>query len=79
MRSFDYSALERRDWDSGILDLAERIGQFQKTLPGRGKGMEARLERLHAQARLQSAEFSNRIEGNATSGERLEMLFTLRT
>ena len=63
MRSFDYSRLADKAWDTDILNLVAKIHECKgrQDLFIRQKPVE--LERLVEIAKIQSTESSNKIEG----------------
>ena len=63
MRSFDYSRLVEKAWDTDILNLVAKIHECKgrQDLFIRQKPVE--LERLVEIAKIQSTESSNKIEG----------------
>ncbi len=79
MRSFDYSRLKERTWDTEILGLIAKIHECKgrQDLFIRQKPVE--LERLVETAKIQSTEASNRIEGIVTTDTRMKQLFEERT
>lgn len=79
MRTFDYSQLAERTWDSSILNLVAKIHECKgrQELFIRQKPME--LSRLVEIAKVQSTEASNRIEGIVTTATRMKQLLEERT
>ncbi len=79
MRSFDYSKLSERTWDSEIISYISKIHEYKgkQELFLRQKPVE--LERLIEIAKVQSTEASNRIEGIITTQSRLEQLVKDKT
>ena len=79
MRSFDYSKLYDKAWDSDILNLVAKIHECKgrQDLFVRQKPVE--LERLVEIARIQSTEASNKIEGIVTTSTRMKQLFEEKT
>ena len=79
MRSFDYSKLIDRTWDTDILNLVAKIHEYKgrQDLFIRQKPME--LERLVETAKIQSTEASNKIEGIVTTNTRMKQLFEEKT
>ncbi len=79
MRTFDYSRLKQRTWDTEILGLIAKIHESKgrQDLFIRQKPVE--LERLVQIAKIQSTEASNRIEGIVTTDTRMKQLFAERT
>ncbi len=79
MRTFDYTKLAERTWDtetiSYLTQIHERKGR--EDLYVRQKTVE--LNRLLEIARIQSTESSNRIEGIVTTGTRMRQLVEERT
>lgn len=75
MRSFDYSILADKKWDTDILNLVAKIHECKgrQELFIRQKPVE--LDRLVEIAKIQSTEASNKIEGIVTTGTRMKQLF----
>lgn len=79
MRSFDYSRLVNRSWDSEILGLVARIHEFKGRQELYLKQKPAELDRLIEIAKIQSTEASNEIEGIRTTNSRLQQLVNDKT
>jgi len=79
MRSFDYSKLAERKWDTDILNLVAKIHECKgrQDLFIRQKPVE--LTRLVEIAKIQSTEASNKIEGIVTTSTRMKQLFKEKT
>lgn len=79
MRTFDYSKLANKSWDTDILNLVAKIHECKgrQDLFVRQKPVE--LNRLVEIAKIQSTEASNRIEGIVTTKPRLNQLFNDKT
>lgn len=79
MRSFDYSKLAGRTWETDILNLVAKIHECKgrQDLFIRQKPVE--LDRLVEIAKIQSTEASNKIEGIVTTSTRLKQLFEEKT
>ena len=75
MRTFDYSKLENKAWDTDILNLIAKIHECKgrQDLYLRQKPVE--LDRLVEIAKIQSTEASNKIEGIVTTSTRMKQLF----
>ena len=75
MRSFDYSRLYEKAWDTDILNLIAKIHECKgrQDLFIRQKPVE--LDRLVEIAKIQSTEASNKIEGIVTTSTRMKQLF----
>lgn len=75
MRSFDYSRLYEKAWDTDILNLVAKIHEYKgrQDLFIRQKPVE--LDRLAEIAKIQSTEASNKIEGIVTTNTRMKQLF----
>ena len=75
MRSFDYSKLAEKTWDTDILNLVAKIHECKgrQDLFLRQKPVE--LNRLVEIAKIQSTESSNKIEGIVTTSTRMKQLF----
>ncbi|MBO4652902.1 MAG: Fic family protein [Lachnospiraceae bacterium] len=79
MRSFDYSRLAEKVWDTDILNLVAKIHECKgrQDLFIRQKPVE--LDRLIEIAMIQSTESSNKIEGIVTTSTRMKQLFEEKT
>ena len=79
MRSFDYSRLYEKAWDTDILNLVAKIHECKgrQDLFIRQKPVE--LDRLVEVAKIQSMEASNKIEGIITTSTRMKQLFEEKT
>ena len=79
MRSFDYSRLAKKSWDTEILNLVAKIHECKgrQDLFIRQKPIE--LDRLTEIAKIQSTEASNKIEGIVTTNTRMKQLFEEKT
>ena len=79
MRTFDYTKLAERSWDTEILSLIAAIHEHKgrQELYVRQKPVE--LDRLVAIAKIQSTEASNKIEGIVTTSTRIRQLMDDRT
>ena len=79
MRSFDYSRLYEKAWNTDILNLVAKIHECKgrQDLFIRQKPVE--LDRLVEIAKIQSAEASNKIEGIVTTSTRIKQLFEEKT
>ncbi|MCM1363136.1 MAG: Fic family protein [Clostridiales bacterium] len=79
MRSFDYSTLKKRKWDSEVLGLVAQIHEYKGRQEIYLKQKPAELDRLIEIAKIQSTEASNEIEGIRTTNTRLKQLVTDKT
>ena len=79
MRTFDYSYLAERTWDTEIISYISKIHEYKgkQALFLRQKPVE--LNRLIEIAKIQSTEASNRIEGIITTNARLKQLVADKT
>ncbi len=79
MRTFDYSRLTEKTWDTDILNLIAKIHECKgrQELFIRQKPVE--LDRLVEIAKIQSTEASNKIEGIVTTNTRMKQLFEEKT
>lgn len=79
MRSFDYSKLYDKTWDTDILNLVAKIHEHKgrQDLFIRQKPVE--LHRLVEIAKIRSTEASNKIEGIVTTSTRMKQLFEEKT
>ncbi len=79
MRVFDYSSLEKRKWDSEIVNLLAQIHEHK----GRQELFLNRkpvvLNKLVELAKVQSVEDSNKIEGIVTTAVRIKELMNQKT
>ena len=75
MRSFDYSTIADKMWDTDIVNLVAKIHECRgrEELFIRQKPVE--LNRLVEIAKIQSTESSNKIEGIVTTSARMKQLF----
>ena len=74
MRTFDYSQLQTRQWDSEILGLVAQIHEFKGRQELYLKQKPAVLDKLIDIAKVQSTEASNKIEGIVTTNTRVQQL-----
>ena len=79
MRTFDYTKLKERKWDSEILGLVAQIHEFKGRQELYLKQKPVELDRLIEIAKVQSTESSNEIEGIRTTNTRLKQLCTDKT
>lgn len=79
MRSFDYSRLYDKTWDTDILNLVAKIHEHKgrQDLFIRQKPVD--LHRLVEIAKIRSTEASNKIEGIVTTSTRMKQLFEEKT
>ena len=63
MRSFDYSRLYEKAWDTDILNLVAKIHECKGRQDVFIRQKPVELDRLVEIARIQSTEASNKIEG----------------
>lgn len=79
MRTFDYSSLYNKAWDTDLLNLVAKIHEYKarENLYALKKPHE--LDRLVEVAKIQSTEASNRIEGIVTTSTRIKQLFAEKT
>lgn len=79
MRAFDYRILEKKAWDTDIVNLVAKTHEYKgrQNLFIRQKPTE--LERLVEIAKIQSTEASNKLEGIVTTGTRMKQLFQYKT
>ena len=64
MRTFDYTKLKERKWDSEILGLVAQIHEFKGRQELYLKQKPVELDRLIEIAKVQSTESSNEIDKN---------------
>ena len=79
MRTFDYSSLKTRHWDSEILGLVAQIHEYKGRQELYLKQKPAALDKLIEIAKIQSTEASNKIEGIITTGTRVQQLCMAKT
>lgn len=79
MRTFDYSALQNRTWDSEVLSLVAQIHEYKGRQELYIQRNPVELERLVEIAKIQSTESSNEIEGIRTTNVRLRQLVADKT
>ena len=79
MRSFNYTKLGNKAWNTDILNLVAKIHEYKgkQALFIRQKPVE--LNRLVEIAKIQSTEASNKIEGIITTSSRMKQLFQEKT
>lgn len=79
MRNFDYMKLSERMWDTEIVSYIAKIHECKgrQDIFVRQKPVE--LERLIEIARVQSTEYSNKIEGIVTTSTRIKQLMNEKT
>lgn len=79
MRTFDYSNLKNRTWDSEVLGLVAQIHEYKGRQELYLKQKPAELDKLIEIAKVQSTEASNAIEGIRTTNTRLRQLYLDKT
>lgn len=79
MRTFDYSTLQSKQWDSEILGLVAQIHEFKGRQELYLKQKPAVLDKLIDIAKVQSTEASNKIEGIVTTNTRVQQLCMEKT
>ena len=79
MRSFDYSWLAEKTWDTDTLNLVAKIHECKGRQDLFIRQKTAELNRLVEIAKIQSTEASNKIEGILTTGTRMKQLFAEKT
>ena len=79
MRSFDYSNLKNKTWDSEILGLVAQIHEYKGRQELYLKQKPEELDKLIEIAKIQSTEASNEIEGIRTTNTRLKQLVADKT
>lgn len=79
MRSFDYSSLKEKTWDSEIISLVAQIHECKGRQTVYLKQKPQELEKLVEIAKRQSTEASNAIEGIRTTSTRLKQLCEEKT
>lgn len=79
MRSFNYSKIKDKKWDSEILGLVASIYRYQGKQEFYLKQRPEALNKLIEIARIQSTEASNEIEGIVTTSLRLKKLVEEKT
>ena len=79
MRSFNYSKIKDKKWDSEVLGLAASIYRYQGKQELYLKQKPEELNKLIEIAKIQSTEASNEIEGIVTTSVRLKKLVEEKT
>lgn len=79
MRTFDYNSLSEKMWDTDILNLVAKIHECKGRQDLFIRQKPAELTRLMEIAKIQSTEFSNKIEGIVTTSTRMKQLFEEKT
>ena len=79
MRSFDYSIIREKKWDSEVLGLVASIYKYQGKQELYLKQRPQELNKLIEIAKIQSTEASNEIEGIVTTSTRLKKLVEEKT
>ena len=79
MRTFDYSAIKEKKWDSEILGLVAAIYKHAGKQELYLKQKPHELEKLVEIAKIQSTEASNAIEGIVTTDTRIKQLVEEKT
>lgn len=79
MRTFDYTTLEKQQWDSETLGLIAQIHEYKGRQELYLKRQPETLDRLVEIAKIQSTEASNKIEGIVTTNTRIKQLCLEKT
>jgi Fic family protein len=79
MRDFNYSNLTEKNYDMSILNMVAKIHEFKGRQDQYIRQKPAELDRLTQQAKIQSTESSNKIEGIVTTSTRMKQLFAEKT
>lgn len=79
MRTFNYSLLKDKQWDSEILGLVAQIHEYKGRQELYLKKKPAVLKKLVEMAKIQSTEASNKIEGIVTTSTRIKELYQEKT
>lgn len=79
MRTFNYSHLKDKQWDSEILGLVAQIHEYKGRQELFLKQKPAVLKKLVEVAKIQSTEASNKIEGIVTTSTRIKQLYQKKT
>lgn len=79
MRTFNYSLLKDRQWDSEILGLVAQIHEYKGRQELYLKQKPSVIDKLVEIAKIQSTEASNKIEGIATTNTRIKQLYMEKT
>lgn len=79
MRTFDYTKLRDKKWDSEIIRLVAQIHEFKGRQELYLKQKPAEPDKLIEIAKIQSTEASNEIEGIRTTNTRLKQLYADKT
>lgn len=79
MRTFDYSKLQIKKWDSELLGLVAQIHEYKGRQELYLKQKPVVLDKLIDIAKIQSTEASNKIEGIVTTNTRVQQLCLEKT
>lgn len=79
MREFNYNKLLNKSWNLDILNLIAKIHEYKGKHNLLISQKTNELDRLVEIAKIQSVEYSNKIEGIVTTSMRLEQLFKEKT
>ncbi len=79
MRTFNYSFLKDKKWDSEILGLVSQIHEYKGRQELYLKQKPAVSNKLVEVAKIQSTEASNKIEGIVTTATRIKQLYQEKT
>lgn len=79
MRSFDYSSLFKRLWDTETMNLTNLIHEYKGKQDLYIQQKPDELEKLVVIAKVQSTESSNRMEGVKTTSNRIKSLMAQKT
>lgn len=79
MRNFDYSELSKKLWNNDVVFYVAKIHEHKGRQELFISQKPAELEKLAENARIQSTEASNKIEGIVTTSSRLRLLMNGKT
>lgn len=79
MRHFDYASLKNMTWDNEVINYLSLIHEYKGKQSSYIQKRPLELERLEENAKVQSTEASNSIEGIRTTETRLRQLMNERT
>ncbi len=79
MRDFDYEKLSEKLWDAEVVSYVSKIHEYKGKQELFAHRKPVILKRLAEDARIQSTEASNKIEGIVTTSARMKQLFADKT
>ena len=79
MKVFNYSKYNHYTWDNEILGYISQIHEYKGKLKNLEKENLVKINKLIEIAKIQSTEYSNKIEGIVTTNTRLKQLYNEKT